>query len=266
MIARLARTRPSFTCVYLRAGLPLLAIALTSSASAQTSSSNCKYRASPPPLATLGGPATAAPGRTELALGYGAFGEGLGNTCYSDLFGGSDWFFRWRRGIATRADLGFDAQVADQSDGVLTGTAKFAARLRATRGLRLEAGMGAADSGDGRSVNADLAAVIGTNRHPEYTWNYYTSLRLAASHGCFNLFCYPGSGAPGARAPGAILPLGAIGATARVSDTTRVVMEAGLGGIFSQQQPDTGYYVHFALGLLFDVGKYRTPVAPTSSR
>jgi hypothetical protein len=226
-----------------------------------SSNADCKLRASPGPMATLGGPATAGRGGTELGLGLGAYGEGFGDPCSIDLAGASDWFVRWRRGIADNSDLGFDAEIANQADGTIVGTTKVAARLKATRGLRLETGVGASDSGDGRSVSADLAATIGTNRHPENTWNYYASLRVAASHGCFNLLCVPGEGTPGSRPPGTILPLGTIGSTARISSVGRFVMEAGLGEYFSRQQPSTGYYVHLAFGLQFTVGKEQTPAS-----
>jgi hypothetical protein len=53
------------------------------------------------------------------------------------------------------------------------------------------------------------------------------------------------------------MPLGVIGATARVSDNTRFVMEAGLGGIFSREQPTSDPYYHFSFGLQFNVGKDR---------
>lgn len=220
-------------------------------------SPNCSLRAAPPPLATYGGPATAGRGNTELGVAVGAFGEGFGNTCFTDFAGATDWLARWRRGVTGRSDLGFDVLTSDEANGHLEATTKVAARYLATRGLRLEGGVGTSDGGDGRSVNADAAAVIGTNRHPENMWNYYTSFRVAASHGCFNLFCAGGTGAPGSRPPGAIIPLGVIGSTARVSDTTRFVMEGGLGDIQSRQQPNSGLYVHLSFGLLFNVGRGR---------
>jgi hypothetical protein len=205
-------------------------------------------------MATFGGPATAAPGETELGLGLGAFGEGFASPCSIDMAGASDWFVRWRRGITSDSDLGFDAQIADLSNGTIVGTTKVAARLRAAPGLRLEGGLGTSD-GNGRSVNGDIAAEIGTIRHPERTWNYYASLSVAGSHGCFNLLCAGGQGAPGSRPPGAIIPLGTIGSTARVSSVGRFVMEAGLGEYASRQQPNTGLYIHLAFGLQFSVGK-----------
>jgi hypothetical protein len=218
-------------------------------------SSNCNLVAAPPPLATFGGPATVAPGHTELGLGVGLYAELLPSPC--DHGGGTDWFARWRRGLSNRFDLGFDLLTDNQSDGSFGATAKIALRYQVNPGFRLEAGLGAADEGDGRSVNADLAATIGT-RNLDSTWNYYTSLRLAGSHGCLNPLCaswlgLAGSGPP----PGAILPLGVIGSSAHISDNSSFIMETGLGGIFSRQHPATGVYLHFSFGVLFDVGKHR---------
>jgi hypothetical protein len=243
--------------VLLDAGF-VLAASLSASAQTSSSSPQCQLRAAPPPLATFGGPATAARGQTELGVGVGAFGEYHGAACAIDLVGATEWFTRWRRGVADNADLGFDAQISSEGNGTLTGTTKIAARLQATPGLRFEGGVGAADSGDGRSVNGDVAVMIGTHGRSDNTWNYYAALRLAASHGCFNLVCLGGEGAPGSRAPGVIIPLGQIGATARVSDTARFVMESGLGEIYSRQQPHNGLYIHLAFGLQFLVGKSRS--------
>jgi hypothetical protein len=210
-------------------------------------------------MTTLGGPATAAPGTEELGLAVGAYGEGFSSGCYTDIGGGPDWLVRWRRGVTGRTDLGFDVQISNQSDGSDTGVFKIAARYLATPGLRLEGGIGAADSGDGRSVNADLAAEIGTHRSPDMTWNYYASLRLAGSHGCYNLLCLGGTGAPGSRAPGGIFLLGAIGSTARITSNMQFVMEAGMGNIQSAQQPATDLYYNLSFGLLFHVGKTTNP-------
>jgi hypothetical protein len=157
--------------------------------------------------------------------------------------------------VSDRIDLGFDVLADNQSDGSFGATAKVAVRYQVNPGFRLEGGLGAADEGDGRSVNADLAATIGT-RNPDSMWNYYTSFRLAVSHGCMDVLCafgQAGSGPP----PGAILPLGVIGSSARISDNSSFIMEAGLGGIFSREHPGPGVYIHLSFGVLFDVGKHR---------
>jgi len=203
-------------------------------------------------MATFGGPATASAGRTELGLAFGGYAEILPNPCIHA--GGDDWFMRFRRGLSNRFDLGFDTVIDNQSDGSLGVTAKVATRLQVTPGLRLDAAVGASDQGDGKAVNGDLAAVIGTNRHPENTWNYYMSLRLGASRGlCQGSPCAGTQNHP----PGALVPLGVIGATARVSDNTRFVMEAGLGGIFSREYSAAAPYVHLSFGVQFNVGKNR---------
>jgi len=220
-------------------------------------SANCEQRATPPPMATFGGPTTAAPDHTEVGIAVGVFGEGFdAPPCVVDMLGASNWLARWRRGLSSRTDLGFDLLIASNQT-ILAGTTKAAMPYQATKGLRLEGGVGFSDGGTGRSVNADLAAVIGTYKHPENTWNYYASLRLGGSHGCNSLLCIGSPGPPGSDPPGALIPLGAIGATARVSDTTRFVMEGGLGEHISRQQPSSGMYLHISFGVLFNVGKDR---------
>jgi hypothetical protein len=226
--------------------IPCLALAQTGA------SPNCSLIASPPPLATFGGPATATRGYTELGLAVGGYGELVSSPC--DHGGGTDWFARWRRGMSDRIDLGFDVVGDSQTDGSFGATAKIAVRYQVNPGFRLEGGVGAADEGDGRSINADLAATIGT-RHTGQTWNYYTSLRVAGSHGCGNPFCASWLGLSGPTPPGAILPLGAIGSSARISDNASFIMEAGLGGIFSREHPGPGVYIHLSFGVLFKVGK-----------
>lgn len=219
-----------------------------------TASPNCKLIASPPPLATLGGPATVMQRYTELGLAVGGYGELPPSPC--DHGGGTDWLARWRRGLSDRFDLGFDVLADNQSDGSLGATAKVAVRYQVNQGFRIEGGLGAADEGDGRSLNADLAATIGT-RDLNRTWNYYTSLRVAGSHGCTGLFCTSALAGANAAPPGAILPLGVIGSGARVSENASFIMEGGLGGIFSREHPATGVYIHLSFGVLFDVGKHR---------
>lgn len=237
--------------------VPVLS-ALAWSQSQPSSDTDCVDRAAPPPMATFGGPATAAPGHTELGVAVGGFAFGIGESCtITDVLGASDWLVRWRRGMTRRIDFGFDILTSDQADEEIELTTKLAARYQATPGLRLEGGIGAADGGDGRAVNADLAAVIGTHKHPDNTWNYYASIRLGGSHGCTNLFCTPAKSAPGSNSPGALIPLGVLGATARASDTTRFVMEGGLGGTFSREQPTSDLYFHISFGVQFIVGKDR---------
>ena len=226
---------------------------LSSRASGQTSGPNCNTVATPPPLATFGGPATAERGEAEVGIAVGASGEVYPTPCGHE--GGSNWLVRWRRGVTDRVDLGFDGQVETHSDGSNGGTIKFAARYKINKNVRLEAGVGTSDTGfAGRSVNADVAAVIGTS-NPDKTWNYYASGRLGASHGCANLLCASGTGD---HPPGALFPLGVVGTIARVSDNVHFVMEmSAIGGIFSREHPDPGAYIHFSIGVLFHVEKKR---------
>lgn len=205
-------------------------------------------------MATLGGPATAAPGQTELALAFGGYGELLPDPCIHS--GGLDWLTRFRRGMSNRIDLGFDSMVDNQTDGSLGITAKAAARFLVTHGFRLEGGVGASDQGDGGAVNAenaDFAAVVGTD-HPDQVWNYYMSLRLGGSHGlCQSPPCTIGTG----HLPGALVPLGVIGTTAHVADNMHFVMESGLGEIFSREYSTHAPYIHLSFGVLFNVGNNR---------
>lgn len=215
---------------------------------------NCGPIAAPPPLATFGGPSTAGAGQTELGIAVGTYGEFYPSNC--GHIGTTDWLVRWRRGIGDRFDLGFDGEV-DTQGGTNGGTIKVAARYQVTHGFRVEAGVGTSDTGfAGRSINADLAAVIGTTNESR-TWNYYTSLRLAGSRGCNGLFC-AGVDSAGSHNPGAVLVVGAIGATARVSEHAKFVMEAADGAGFSRELPDPERVgsVHFTIGILFNVGKH----------
>ena len=209
---------------------------------------DCRIIAYLPPMATFGGPATLASGNTELGLAFGGYGEILSSPCIHA--GGEDWLLRFRRGLSNRIDVGFDFATTNQTDGSLGAAGKVAVRYRVTEGLRLEGGLGVADGGDGGDVNGDVAAVIGTHNTSK-TWNHYMSLRLGAARGC--LHC----GKDLNHAPGALVPLGVIGTTARVSENARFVMEAGLGGIFARQYSAPAGYVHLSFGILFDIGKGR---------
>jgi hypothetical protein len=163
-----------------------------------------------------------------------------------------DWLVRWRRGLSDRIDLGFDLLTNSQTDGSLGATGKVAMRYQVTESLRLEGGLGAADGGDDGDVNADLAGVIGTH-NADKTWNYYMSLRLGASRGCVNCGGSKGTN----HAPGALVPLGVVGTTARISDQAKFVMETGLGGIFARQYSAPVGYIHLSFGVLFYVGRDR---------
>ena len=228
--------------------LLFFATLVATSASAQTlPSPDCRLIASLPPMATLGGPGIAALGHTELGLAFGGYGEILPSPCIHA--GGEDWLVRWRRAAGNRFDFGVDFLTTNQTDGSLGGTGKLAIRYGVTDGFRFEGGLGVADGGDGGNVNADVAAVVGTH-NPNKSWNYYMSLRLGASRGCIS--CSNTD-----HAPGALVPLGVIGTTARISENTKFVMEAGMGGTFARQLPAASGYLHLSFGVLFDVGNRR---------
>jgi hypothetical protein len=216
---------------------------------------NCQGIAPLPPMATFGGPLTAPHGETELGIAVGGSGElnEITASCPEVELGTTDWLVRWRRGVGDKTDIGFDWELSNTAGNGIIGTAKFAVRQRIAKGLRLEGGVGTADSGFlGRSINADVAAVIGTT-NVDSPWNYYASLRVGASHGCINLVCLGGSGL--GHNPGGIVPLGAIGASARVADNVHFIMEGGLGGVFAREHPDPNIYIHLSFGVQFDVGK-----------
>lgn len=205
-------------------------------------------------MATFGGPSVTAAGNTELGLGFGNYSEILPNPCVHA--GAEDWLLRFRRATSDRLDLGFDFLTSYQADQTLGGTGKVAVRYLVTPGLRLEGGVGLADGGDGRDLNADVAAVLGTHRQTKI-WNYYTSLRLAGSRGCISC------GSNTNHAPGALVPLGVIGTTARISDSAKFVMEAGMGRAFARQYSGSAGYVHLSFGVVFNVGKEPHPARAT---
>jgi hypothetical protein len=238
-----------------RIALVLTLIFIVATLARGQSTPNCQPIAPLPPMATFGGPLTAPRGETELGIGVGGSGElnELTASCPEVELGTTDWLVRWRRGVGDKTDIGFDWEVSNTAGNGQIGTVKFAVRQRVAKGLRLEGGVGTADSGAaGRSINADVAAVIGTT-HEDNPWNYYASLRVGASHGCINLVCLGGSGLD--HNPGGIVPLGAIGARARVADNIRFIMEGGLGGVFSREHPDPNVYIHLSFGVQFDVGR-----------
>lgn len=231
---------------YLLQALAFACFLLATAFGQSAASPDCQMVAYLPPMATFGGPAIAATGDTEVGLGFGGYGEILPSPCIHA--GAEDGLARWRRGVADKIDLGFDFLTENRTDQSLGGTGKVALRYLLTPGLRVEAGLGAADGGDGRNFNADSAVELGTH-NANKSWNYYMSLRVAGARGCI------GCGATNTNhAPGALVPLGAIGTTARVSDSAKFVMEAGTGEVFARQYSSPAGYFHLFFGVLFGVG------------
>jgi hypothetical protein len=207
---------------------------------------DCRTIAAPPPLSTFGGPSTVERGDAELA-----FGAGFGGTlfdCTHKL--GSGWFGRFRTGLTDRLDLGADLIVVQHNDKG-TATGKIALRYQLRPRLRLEAGVGGADDSDGKSLNADFGLTTGTIR--DKTWNYFSSLRVAAARGYPGSVCCFGGGGTNVPPENYIL-LGTIGATARISDNARFVYEAGMGGALTHfsDRTETGRVVYISVGVLFN--------------
>jgi len=226
--------------------IAVCAIAFCVSVHAQTPPSpDCKAIAYLPPMATFGGPNATARGDTELGLALGGYDANAGlPVCFDEV--AEYEMMRFRRGVSDRLDFGFDVLFNNQSDNTIGTATQAAVRYLATPGLRLEGSVGVGDGEDGRDPNADVAAVLGTHDQAN-TWNYYMSLRLAGSHGC--LRC----GDNTSHSPGALVPLGVIGATARVSGNSQFVMETGLGGTFARQYATPALYIHFSCGIQFKI-------------
>jgi len=207
--------------------------------------------AAPPPIATLGGPAIAAPGTSELGLGMGA-GMSLFDRAHA---GGTGWTGRYRHGLSDALDLGVDVIGVQHADkGTLGG--KLALRWAVAPRLRLELGAGAADDSEGKSVNYDLGIVTGT-RNPGAPWNYYGALRIAGAHGFPGDVCC-GAGATGTSAPpNSFLAIATLGTEARVSDNARFIFEAGAGPLWVHGRDEVGKAFYLGVGLLLNVGAQR---------
>jgi hypothetical protein len=162
-------------------------------------------------------------------------------------------FGRWRRGLTERLDLGVDALAGtNQDEQFLTG--KVAARYRVLEHARLEAGMGVADSSTGKAVNADVALTVGTAK-PDATWNYYGAVRALGAYGVPGDIDGNLEDGQNAIAPANVLiAVATVGATGRVSSTTKVVFEFGIGPEFVRGQHNVGIAHYLGVAVLFDVG------------
>jgi hypothetical protein len=203
----------------------------------------CVTMAAPPPVATLGGPSVVSAGHSEVGIGVGS-GASLFPGAHT---GGDAWLGRWRQGLGSGFDLGLDALGARHADKG-TFTFKVAGRCQLGEHTRLEAGVGGADDSDGKSLNADLALTLGTTSRR--SWNFYTSLRLAAAKGFPGDLFGTGTTAP----PDDVLGIAAVGASGRISNTGQFVAEAGIGPALVRGTRDIGVVIYVGAGLLFDVG------------
>jgi hypothetical protein len=223
-------------------GLALVGIAVCS---------GCVAMAAPPPVATLGGPETAAPGHAEVALGMGG-GASLFPGAHS---GGQGLFGRYRRGVAENVDVGADVLAGQHGQYVFV-TTKLAARFRAAEHLRIEVGMGAADDSLGKSLNGDIAAVVGTAR-TDRVWNYYAAARALGAKG-FRGDLGSGNVNPDDQttiAPAdALVGVFTLGTSARTSQNGRIAFEGGVGPEFVRGEKNVGIAFYFGGAMLFDIG------------
>lgn len=211
--------------------------------------SGCATFAPPIPLLTFGGPKTVAPHHWELGIGAGS-----GAMAFKDSFGGgSGYLGRWRTGLSSKLDIGIDV-MGVQHGGNGTFTFKPAIRYQAADCLRVEAGVGAADDSDGKSIGGDLGFVVGTAR--EHTpWDFYGALRFAGSLG-FNdknhRTARAGENEPPSDAGFGLL---SAGSSARISPSSRFITEAGFGVVYVSKTREYGQMMYLSVGVLFDVGQ-----------
>ena len=211
--------------------------------------SGCVTFAPPTPLFTYGGPSTTGAKTSEAAVA-----AGTGVTLFDGAHtGGSGWMGRFNYGVTDRLDLGFDFMGISRIDGG-TMAMKLASRYQLSPHLRAEAGFGAADDSDGKSLAADLGLTFGTLR--ERPWNFYGTLRFAAAKG------YPGNVifedqtplpedqvAP----PDAIFTLLNFGAEGRITKHQMFVFEGGYGYVFPEGH-EAGPAFYYSAGLVFRIG------------
>ena len=155
---------------------------------------------------------------------------------------------RLRHGLSDGMALSLDLiGVTRQSKMAFGG--KGALRLRLTDGFAVEAGFGAMDDSDGKSLGADIAAVVGTH-DADAAWNLYAAIRLS---GALSVTENLDPDTASELSPNALLAFGTAGAVARLSPWARLVFEGGAAGIFVRGYDDVGLGLYLGTGLLFDV-------------
>jgi hypothetical protein len=202
----------------------------------------CRDVASLPPVLAFVGPATTPAGADELSIAGGAWGNLFPAPCAHET--GADLFGRWDRGVTDRFDLGADFQISQHSN-FQTLSAQVTARYELWKNLRLEAGIGLGDDTEGKSYTGEVGATMGI-RTWSRNWAPYASVRLAVAHGNAGR-PFAGSNLP----PGALVPMASFGASARVAENMRWVLEGGGGGIVSREHLAAGTFVYMAVGLDF---------------
>ena len=220
-----------------------LFVGLSASLRAQTNQvvPGCKDVAPLPPVLTFVGPATTPSKANEVAFSAGAWGNLFPAPCAHET--GVDWFGRWNFGLTHRWDWGFDFEGSEHSS-FQSFSATMTARYELVRNLRLETGIGLGDDTEGKSLTGEVGATMGIPGGKRNGWAPYASVRLAVAHG------RPGRPFAGSNvSPGAVVPLASIGASARVSENMRWVIEGGGGGILSREHTAAGAFVYVAVGL-----------------
>jgi hypothetical protein len=209
--------------------------------------SGCVTFAAPLPVATLGGPATAPPGASELALAVGS-----GSARFpGGSSGGLGWMTRWRHSLVEDFDLGVDVMGVDRQSK-MTITGKGALRIRLVENMRLELGLGAANDSDGKSLGADVALIGGTVNAIR-VWNFYGGVRgLGALSVTVDERPNDETGVD--RSPSALLYLAIFGAQARLDDWATIVFEGGVGRVHVGGSNDVGLALYGGAGVVFVVG------------
>lgn len=211
--------------------------------------SGCVTFAPPTPLFTYGGPSTSGAKTSEAAVA-----AGTGVTLFEGAHtGGSGWMGRYNYGVTDRFDLGFDFMGISRIDGG-TMAVKLASRYQLNPHLRAEAGFGAADDSDGKSLAADIGLTVGTRR--EKPWNFYSTVRFAGAKG------YPGNiifadetplEEDSVPPPDTFFALLNFGAEGRITQKQMFVFEGGYGYVFPEGQ-QAGPAFYYSAGLVFRIG------------
>lgn len=214
----------------------------------------CVSFAAPPPLVTLGGPQTASRHGSQVGLAVGS----AASLFPGGHFGGLGYLGRFRFGLTDWLDLGADLLGYHRSSKLgLTG--KLAGRARVHRFVAVELGIGAADDSDGKSVNFETGAVLGTDRHA--LWDFYAALRVAGALGVVqNPLDEKNPEVVGAQH--VILGLASLGAAARIAPRTRFVFEGGYSLLFVHHVDDIGQGIYVGVGLVVNVGGKQEEPAP----
>ncbi len=212
-------------------------------------SAGCVTFAPPSPMVTFGGPETAGKGVSETALAFGT-----GAVLFEDAHtGGAGWFGRYKYGLGENFDLGIDALGVTYSDKTAF-TAKLAGRYAIRPGIRVEAGIGAADDSNGKSLNSDIGVTVGSIGE-DSPWNFYSSLRAGYAFGFAGnaIFSTTDESTDTVPLPNTAFTMLNLGAQGKIIEGQFFIFEAGVGGVFPEGE-DPGMIIYLSCGLLFKIG------------